>query len=70
MSACEQLVKLNGASWFDSTKKSVKVFFRKYDDVFGRFKGLLERIMPKDLKKIMREKGLGKLTKSVKAFQD
>ncbi|OHB46984.1 MAG: hypothetical protein A2545_00360 [Planctomycetes bacterium RIFOXYD2_FULL_41_16] len=37
MSACEQLVKLNGASWFDSTKKSVKVFFRKYDDVFGRF---------------------------------
>ena len=35
--ACEQLVKLNEASWVDSTKKTIKVFFRKYDDVLDHF---------------------------------
>lgn len=37
MRACEHLVKLNEASWVDSTKKTIKVFFRKYDDVLGHF---------------------------------
>ena len=37
MRACEQLVKLNEASWVDSTRKTIKIFFRKYDDVLGHF---------------------------------
>ncbi len=37
MRACEQLVKSNEASWVDSTKKTIKVFFRKYDNVLGHF---------------------------------
>ena len=37
MRACERLVELNEASWVDSTKKAIKIFFRKYDDVLGYF---------------------------------
>jgi len=29
--------KINEASRVDSTKKAIKVFFRKYDDVLGHF---------------------------------
>lgn len=35
--ACDQLVKSKEASWTDATKKSVSVFFRKYDDTLGHF---------------------------------
>jgi len=35
--ACEQLVKLNEASWVDASKTSVKVFFKIYDDVLDHF---------------------------------
>ena len=37
MRACERLVELNEASWVDSTKKAIKIFFRKYNDVLGYF---------------------------------
>ncbi len=35
--ACEQLVKLNEASWVDASKTSIKVFFKRYDDVLDHF---------------------------------
>lgn len=35
--ACEQLVKSNEATWVDSTKTAIKVFFRRYDDTLGHF---------------------------------
>lgn len=37
MRACEHLVKSNEATWIDSTKATVKVFFRKYDDILVHF---------------------------------
>ena len=35
--ACEHLVKSNEATWIDSTKTAIKVFFRRYDDTLGHF---------------------------------
>lgn len=35
--ACERLVVLNEAAWVDSTKKQIKIFFKKYDDVRTHF---------------------------------
>lgn len=37
VNACEQLVKSDEASWMDSTKTEVKVFFRKYADTLAHF---------------------------------
>jgi hypothetical protein len=35
--ACEELVVLKEAEWLDDTKKEIRVFFRKYDDVLTHF---------------------------------
>lgn len=37
VNACEQLVKSNEASWVDSTKTTIKVFFRRYDATMDHF---------------------------------
>ncbi len=52
MRACEKLVELNEASWVDLTKKTINVFFRKYDDVLGHFIELCSKNVetPKQLK--------------------
>ncbi len=50
--ACEKLVEINEASWVDSAKSTVNVFFRKYDDVLGHFIEACSRKVetPKQLK--------------------
>jgi hypothetical protein len=37
MSACEKLVQSDEASWVDTEKSQIKVYFRKYDSVMSHF---------------------------------